>query len=86
MMGKTDHAGGALPIPDRPVTPADPAPTTQATFAVGDERADNRVVDALTESYPHDDPRHRRLRDAGRRWDVAMHFAEPPTKRWCARW
>jgi ribosomal protein L11 methyltransferase len=77
MMGKTDHAGGA-PNPDRSVTPADPAPTTQATFPVGDERAANRVVDVLTESCPHDDLAIAAFETPGGRWDVAMHFAEPP--------
>jgi ribosomal protein L11 methyltransferase len=60
------------------VTSPDPAPTTQATFAIGDERAANRVVDAITESYPHHDLAIAAFEAPGGRWDVTMHFAEPP--------
>jgi len=60
------------------VTSPDPAPTTQATFPVGDERTANRVVDVLTESCPHDDLAIAAFETPGGRWDVTMHFAEPP--------
>lgn len=69
---------GRLPTPDQPVTSPDPAPTTQATFAIGDERTAHRVADAITESYPHDDFAVTAFEAPGGRWDVTMHFAEPP--------
>lgn len=60
------------------MTPPDPAPATQATFAIGDERTANRVVDALTESCPLPDLAVATFETASGRWDVTMHFAEPP--------
>jgi ribosomal protein L11 methyltransferase len=42
--------------------------TSRATFAVGDEFSAKRIVDLLTESF--EDPQGR--------WDVTVHFADPP--------
>lgn len=63
---------------DRPVNSLPPSPATQATFAIGDERAASRVVDIITESYPSHDLAIAAFEAAGGRWDVTMHFAEAP--------
>lgn len=55
-----------------------PAPVTQATFAVGDEHTASRIVDAITETYPDPDLAIAAFEAPGGRWDVTMHFAEPP--------
>ena len=58
-----------------------PSPAaTQATFAVGDERTASRIVDAITESYPDPDMAIAAFEAPGGRWDVTMHFAEPPDR------
>ncbi len=56
----------------------DPAPAVQATFAIGDERIASRVVDIITESYPSHDLAIAAFEAPGGRWDITMHFAEPP--------
>ncbi len=54
-------------------------PVTQATFAIGDERTASRVVDMLAENYPsHDNVAITAFEASNGRWDVTMHFAEPP--------
>ena len=55
-------------------------PATQATFAIGDERTASRIVDAITESYPDPDMAIAAFEAPGGRWDVTMHFAEPPDR------
>lgn len=55
-----------------------PSPATQATFAIGDERTASRIVDAITESYPSHDLAIAAFEAPGGRWDITMHFAEPP--------
>ena len=57
---------------------SDQSTATQATFAVGDEHTASRIVDAITESYPADDLAVAAFEAPGGRWDVTMHFAEPP--------
>lgn len=56
----------------------DAAPAIQATFAIGDERVASRVVDIITESYPSHDLAIAAFEGPGGRWDITMHFAEPP--------
>ncbi len=58
--------------------PTDAAPAIQATFAIGDERVASRVVDIITESYPSHDLAIAAFEGPGGRWDITMHFAEPP--------
>jgi len=63
---------------DPPVTASDSPPVTQATFAIGDERTASRIVDAITESYPSHDLAIAAFEAPGGRWDITMHFGEPP--------
>lgn len=63
---------------DPPVTSSPPSPVTQATFAIGDERTASRIVDAITESYPSHDLAIAAFEAPGGRWDITMHFGEPP--------
>ncbi|MEW6768803.1 MAG: 50S ribosomal protein L11 methyltransferase [Pseudomonadota bacterium] len=60
------------------MTPQDASPTTQATFAIGDEHTASRVVDIITETYPSHDLAVAAFEAPGGRWDITMHFAEPP--------
>lgn len=60
------------------MTSASPSPVTQATFAIGDERTASRIVDTITESYPDHDLAIAAFEAPGGRWDITMHFAEPP--------
>jgi ribosomal protein L11 methyltransferase len=60
------------------MTPAAAPPAIQATFAIGDERVASRVVDIITESYPSHDLAIAAFEGPGGRWDITMHFAEPP--------
>ena len=60
------------------MNPSDAAPAIQATFAIGDERVASRVVDIITESYPSHDLAIAAFEGPGGRWDITMHFAEPP--------
>jgi ribosomal protein L11 methyltransferase len=62
-------------VNSQPTTPA-----TQATFAIGDERAASRIVDTITESYPSHDLAIAAFEGPGGRWDITMHFAEPPDR------
>ncbi len=54
------------------------APAVQATFVIGDERIASRVVDIITEIYPSHDLAIAAFEAPGGRWDITMHFAEPP--------
>ncbi|TXJ34777.1 MAG: 50S ribosomal protein L11 methyltransferase [Afipia sp.] len=67
-----------LSPPEPPVTASDSSPVTQATFAIGDERTASRIVDAITESYPSHDLAIAAFEAPGGRWDITMHFGEPP--------
>lgn len=55
-------------------------PATQATFAIGDEHLASRIVDIITESYPSHDLAVAAFEGPGGRWDITMHFAEPPNR------
>ena len=76
-MGHAVHDFSPL---DRAVTSSASPPATQATFAIGDERTASRIVDAITESYPNPDMAIAAFEAPGGRWDVTMHFAEPPDR------
>ena len=54
-------------------------PSTQrASFAIGNEQAAKRVVDLLTESFFEGQAAIAAFEGPGGRWDVIVHFAEPP--------
>jgi ribosomal protein L11 methyltransferase len=53
-------------------------PTTRATFAIGDERTARRVVDLLNESFDDGQVAVAAYERPDGRWDVNLHFAEPP--------
>ena len=55
-------------------------PATQVTFAIGDEHLASRIVDIITESYPSHDLAVAAFEGPGGRWDITMHFAEPPNR------
>jgi ribosomal protein L11 methyltransferase len=63
---------------DPPVNASSTPPVTQATFAIGDERTASRIVDAITESYPSHDLAIAAFEAPGGRWDITMHFGQPP--------
>ena len=52
--------------------------TSRATFAIGDERTARRVVDLLNESLDDDQAAVAAFERPDGRWDISMHFAEPP--------
>jgi ribosomal protein L11 methyltransferase len=52
--------------------------THRATFAIGDERTARRVVDLLNERLDDDQAAVAAFERADGRWDVSLHFAEPP--------
>ena len=56
------------------MTPA----TSRATFAIGDERTARRVVDLLNESLDQGETAIAAYERPDGRWDVSVHFAEPP--------
>jgi ribosomal protein L11 methyltransferase len=57
-----------------PITPT----THRATFAIGDERTARHVVDLLNESLDDDQAAVAAYERPDGRWDISMHFAEPP--------
>jgi ribosomal protein L11 methyltransferase len=59
-----------------PITPT----TTRATFAIGDERTARRVVDLLNESLDDGQAAVAAFERPDGRWDVSVHFAEPPAQ------
>lgn len=63
---------------DPPLMSSPTPPATQATFAIGDEHVASRVVDMITESYSNHDLAIAAFEAPGGRWDITMHFAEPP--------
>ena len=52
--------------------------TSRATFAIGSEPTARRVVDLLTESFLEGQAAIAAFERSDGRWDVTMHFAEPP--------
>jgi ribosomal protein L11 methyltransferase len=57
-----------------PITPS----TRRTHFAIGDEQTARRVVDLLTESFFEGQAAITAFARSDGRWDVTMHFAEPP--------
>src|ERR1044072_2483388 len=53
-------------------------PTYRASFAIGDEHAAKSVVDALTEIFFEAQAAIAAFERPDGRWDVTVHFAEPP--------
>ena len=53
-------------------------PTYRVSFAVGDERAAKDIVDALTEMFFEGQAAIAAFERPDGRWDVTVHFAEPP--------
>jgi len=56
-------------------------PTYRASFAIGDEHAAKSVVDALTEIFFEGQAAIAAFERPDGRWDVTVHFAEPPDQR-----
>jgi ribosomal protein L11 methyltransferase len=52
--------------------------TSRATFAIGSEPTARHVVDLLTESFFEGQAAIAAFERSDGRWDVTMHFAEPP--------
>ena len=52
--------------------------THRATLPIGDEHTARRVSDILTESLFESEAAVAAFESAGGRWDITMHFAEPP--------
>jgi ribosomal protein L11 methyltransferase len=57
-----------------------PSPTHRASFAIGDEAAAKRVVDVLTEIFFDGDAAVAAFEQPDGRWDVTLHFADPPDR------
>src|SRR5277367_4556843 len=57
-----------------PLTPSTP----RATFAIGREQTAKHVVDLLTESFFEGQAAIAAFERPDGRWDVTVHFAEPP--------
>ena len=53
-------------------------PTYRVSFAIGDERAAKEVVDVLTEIFFEGQAAISAFERTDKRWDVTVHFAEPP--------
>jgi ribosomal protein L11 methyltransferase len=53
-------------------------PTYRVSFAIGDEHAAKSVVDALTEVFFEGQAAIAAFERPDGRWDVTVHFAEPP--------
>jgi len=53
-------------------------PTYRVSFAIGDEHVAKRVVDALTEIFFEGQAAIAAFERPDGRWDVTVHFAEPP--------
>ena len=54
--------------------------THRASFAIGDERAAKLAVDMLTEVFFEDEAAITGFERPDGRWDVTMHFADPPDR------
>src|SRR6201996_317224 len=54
--------------------------TTRATFAIGSEQTAKHVVDLLTESFFEGQPAIAAFERPDGRWDISVHFAEPPDR------
>ena len=54
------------------------SPTHRANFPIGEERAAKSVVDVLTEVFFEDQAAIAAFEQPNGRWDVTVHFADPP--------
>ena len=54
--------------------------THRATFAIGSEQTARHVVDRLTESLLEGEAAISAFERSDGRWDIVMHFAEPPDR------
>src|SRR4030081_186229 len=54
--------------------------TSRATFAIGDEPTARHVVDLLNESLDDGQAAVAAFERPDGRWDVSVHFAEPPDR------
>ena len=54
------------------------SPTHRVNFPIGEERAAKSVVDVLTEVFFEDQAAIAAFEQPNGRWDVTMHFADPP--------
>jgi ribosomal protein L11 methyltransferase len=54
--------------------------THRATFAIGNEQTAKRVVDLLNEIFLEDQAAIAAFERPDGRWDVSVHFAEPPDR------
>jgi len=54
--------------------------THRATFAIGDEPTARRISDILTESLPEGEAAIAAFEGPTGRWDISMHFADPPNE------
>ena len=52
--------------------------TRRASFAIGNEQTAKRVVDLLNESFFEGQAAIAAFESPGGRWDITVHFAEPP--------
>ncbi|HKS19801.1 MAG TPA: 50S ribosomal protein L11 methyltransferase [Bradyrhizobium sp.] len=52
--------------------------THRASFAIGNEQTAKRVVDLLTESFFEGQAAIAAFEGPGGRWDITVHFADPP--------
>ena len=58
---------------------SDPTPAThRASFALADEAAATNVVDALSEVFFEGETAISAFERPDGRWDVTLHFADPP--------
>src|ERR1019366_2019704 len=55
-----------------------PPITHRATFAIGNEQTAKHVVDLLNESFFEGQAAIAAFESPGGRWDITVHFAEPP--------
>src|SRR5689334_13130212 len=55
-----------------------PSPTHRASFSIGSEADARRVVDVLTEIFFEGDAAVAAFERPDGRWDVTVHFADPP--------
>ena len=60
------------------MTPTLTPATRRASFAIGNEQTAKRVVDLLNESFFEGQAAITAFEGAGGRWDITVHFAEPP--------
>jgi ribosomal protein L11 methyltransferase len=73
-----DGASPCFDFPDFLMSSTLTPSTCRASFAIGSEQAAKRVVDLLTESFFEGQAAISGFEGPSGRWDVIVHFAEPP--------